>query len=173
MAIGHSGPPKYLTDEEEEELEEFLAGCASVGFTRTRHQTLELVQEVVNRKGYTVHVSHGWWDSFRRRHPNLTLRTASPLSHARVMGSDPAVIGKYFDLLERTLSDNHLLDKPSQIVNLDETGMPLNHSPPHLVATRDMKNPSAIGSGDKSQILLCCSASGYVPPPPPPPPLSS
>ena len=77
MAIGHSGPPKYLTDEEEEELEEFLAGCASVGFARTRHQTLELVQEVVNRKGYTVHVSHGWWDSFRRRHPNLTLRTVT------------------------------------------------------------------------------------------------
>ena len=167
VAIGHSGPPKYLTDEEEEELEEFLAGCASVGFARSRQQVLELVQEVVNRKGHTVRVSHGWWDSFRQRHPNLTLRTASPLSYARVMGSDPAVIGKYFDLLERTLSDNHLLDKPSQIFNLDETGMPLNPSPPHIVATRGMKNPSAIGSGDKSQItvLACCSASGYVLPP--------
>ena len=74
VAIGHSGPPKYLTDEE---LEEFLAGCASVGFARSRQQVLELVQEVVNRKGYMVHVSHGWWDSFRRRHPNLTLRTVS------------------------------------------------------------------------------------------------
>ena len=167
VAIGHSGPPKYLTDEEEEELEEILAGCASVGFARSQQQVLELVQEVVNRKGYMVRVSHGWWDSFRRRHPNLTLRTASPLSYARVMGSDPAVIGKYFDLLERTLSDNRLLDKPSQIFNLDETGMPLNPSPPHLVATRGMKNPSAVGSGDKSQItvLACCSASGYVLPP--------
>ena len=45
--------------------------------------------------------------------------------------------------------------------------MPLNPSPPHLVATRGMKNPSAVGSGDKSQItvLACCSASGYVLPP--------
>ena len=111
-------PPKYVADEEEEESEEFLSGCASVGFARSRQQVLELVQEVVNRKGYTVRVSHGWWDSFRRRHPNLTLRTASPLSYARVMGSDPTVISKYYDLLERTLSDNNLLDKPSQIFNL-------------------------------------------------------
>ena len=167
VAFGQSGPPKYLTDEEEEELEEFLSGCASVGFARSRQQVLELVQELVNRKGYAVRVSHGWWDSYRRRHPNLTLSTASPLSYARVMGSDPTVIRKYYDLLERTLSDNHLLDKPAQIFNLDETGMPLNPSPPLLVATRGLKNPSAVGSGDKSQItvLACCSASGYVLPP--------
>ena len=167
VAFGQSGPPKYLTDEEEEELEEFLSGCASVGFARSRQQVLELVQELVNRKGYAVRVSHGWWDSFRRRHPNLTLRTASPLSYARVMGSDPTVIRKYYDLLERTLSDNHLLDKPAQIFNLDETGMPLNPSPPLLVATRGLKNHSAVGSGDISQItvLACCSASGYVLPP--------
>ena len=122
-------PPKYVADEEEEESEEFLSGCASVSFARSRQQVLELVQEVVNRKGYTVRVSHGWRDSFRWRHPNLTLRTASPLSYARVMGSDPTVISKYYDLLERTLSDNNLLDKPSQIFNLDETGMPLNPAP--------------------------------------------
>lgn len=109
VSFGHGGPPKYLTDEEEEELEEFLSGCASPGFARSRQQVLELVQEVVNRKGYTVRVSHGWWDSYRRRHPNLVLRTASPLSYARVMGCDPTVICKFYDLLERTLSDNNLL----------------------------------------------------------------
>ena len=45
--------------------------------------------------------------------------------------------------------------------------MPLNPSPPCLVAPQGMKNPSAVVSGDKSQItvLACCSASGYVLPP--------
>ena len=52
------------------------------------------------------------------------LRTASPLSYVRVMGRDPMVINKYYDLLERTLADNDLLDKPAQIFNLEETGMP-------------------------------------------------
>ena len=80
MVGGRSGLPRYLTDEEEVELEEFLAGCASVGFARSWQQVMELVQEVVNRKGRDVRVSHGWWESFRHRHPTLTLRTASPLS---------------------------------------------------------------------------------------------
>ena len=96
MMGGHSGPTKYLTDEEEVEIEEFLVGCASLGFARSRQQVMELVQEVMNHKGHSVRVSHGWWDSFRRRHPTLTLRTASPLSYARTVGSDPNIIAKYF-----------------------------------------------------------------------------
>ena len=82
----------------------------------------------------------------------------------RVIGSDPTVITKYYDLQECALSFNKLLDKPSQIFILDETGMTLNPATPHLVATRGMKHPSAVGSGDKSQVtvLASCSASGYV-----------
>ena len=59
---------------------------------------------------------------------------------------------------------NELHDKPSQIFNLDETGMPLDPAPPQVVAGRGMKNPSAPPSGDRSQItvLACCSASGYA-----------
>ena len=164
---GQSGPMKYLSDEEEDELEEFLVGCASLGFARSRQQVIELVQEVVTRKQRDVRVSHGWWESFRRRHPNLSLRTASPVSYARMVGSDPRIIAKYFDLLEQTLVDNGIRDKPSQIFNLDETGMPLDPSPPHIVAARGTKNPSAIASGDKAQItvLACCSAAGYALPP--------
>ena len=164
---GLSGPRKYLTDEEEDELEEFLVGCASVGFAKWRAQVLELVQEVVRRKGIDVRVTHGWWDAFRRRHPNITLRTAAQLSYARVVGSNPTIIMKYFDLLEQTLTDNELLDKSSQIFNLDETGMPLNPSQPRVVVGRGSKHPSAPASGDKSHItvLACCSATGYAIPP--------
>ena len=106
----------------------------------------------------------GCWEYFRRRHPKLTLRTATPVSYARAMASDPEIINNYYDLLECTLCDNDLMDKPAQIFNLDETGMPLDPSPPLIVARRGQKHPSAVGSGDKSQItvLSCCSASGYA-----------
>ena len=57
-----SGPEKYLTEEEGRELEEFLIGCASVGFAKSRSQVLELVQELLRRKGRNVTVSHGWWE---------------------------------------------------------------------------------------------------------------
>ena len=162
-----SGPPKYLTDEVEAELERYLTHCSSVGFARSRQQVIQLVQEVVTLKGLAVTVTHGWWESFRRRHPKLTLRTAAPVSYARAMASDPEIINKYYDLLECTLCDNDLMDKPSQIFNLDETGMPLDPSPPLVVARCGQKHPSAVGSGDKSQItvLSCCSAAGYALPP--------
>ena len=55
------GPEKYLTEEEERELE-FFIGCASVGFAKSRSQVLKLVQELLRRKGRNVTVSHGWWE---------------------------------------------------------------------------------------------------------------
>lgn len=144
-----------------------MVGCASLGFARSRPQVIQLVQEVVHRHGCDVKVTHGWWESFRRRQPNLRLRTVSPLSYVRLVCSDPSIISKYFDLLEQTLLDNGLHDKPAQIFNLDETGMPLDPSAPRVVAGRGSKHPSALAFGDKSQItvLACCSAAGYALPP--------
>lgn len=45
--------------------------------------------------------------------------------------------------------------------------MPLDPSPPRVVARRGSKHPSGIGSGDKAQVtvLSCCSAAGYALPP--------
>ena len=162
-----SGPTKYLTDEEEKDLEDFLIGCASVGYARSRHQVMQLAGEVVSRKGFGTSVTHGWWEGFKKRHPQLSLRTAAPVSYARGMASNPDVLGNYFDLLERTLLENDLLEKPAQIFNTDETGMPLDPSPPLVVARCGQKHTSAVASGDKSQIavLSCCSAAGYVIPP--------
>lgn len=40
-----SGPPKYLTDEEEAELERYLTQCSSVGFARSRQQVIQLVRD--------------------------------------------------------------------------------------------------------------------------------
>ena len=33
----------------------------------------------------------------------------------------------YFELLKDVLEENNLMDKPSQIYNVDESGMPLDH----------------------------------------------
>ena len=82
------------------------------------------------------------------------LHTASPLSYARMVGSNPPILSVYFYLLEQTLQENELHDKPSQIFNLDETGMPLDPTPPHFIAGKGTKNPSAPASGDRSEITV-------------------
>ncbi len=127
---------------------------------------LALVQRVLDSRGVKHTVTHGWWDSFQRRHPELTLRTPAPLSQVRSKASDPEMLGRYFDLLEETLTANKLEGRPAQIFNMDESGMPLDPKPPKLVF-RKGSNASALGSGDKSQVTIvgCVSVTGFSLPP--------
>ena len=139
-----------------------------MGYAKSRKEVLSLVQsQVLRHQGVDRPVSHGWWDSFCKRHPNLTFRTPTPLSLARASAADHDVIMRYFDLLERTLEDNDLHDKPCQLFNMDKTGMPLDPRPLKCVYSRGEKNPSCLSSGDKSQITVvaCVSAGGFCIPP--------
>ncbi len=168
VAIGsRSGPPCYLNDAEEGELVNFILGCSKVGYSRSRKQVIALAQQIAKEKGMEVSVTSGWWVSFRKRHPELTLRMSEPLAHVRAASVSPEVLDKYYDVLDDTLRSNELIDKPCQIFNCDETGMPLAPHPPRVVARKGVKHSTAITSGDKSQItvLACCSAGGCVIPP--------
>lgn len=161
-----SGPPRYLSTAEENELVQFLIRSAGIGYGKSRKQVMALVQTMLTSKGLTKTVSSGWWESFCRRHPNLALRTAAPLSLARARASDPEVVSRYFDLLEQTLDENGLRDRPGQIFNMDESGMPLNPKAPKLVVECGSA-AVAVGSGNKSQVTIvgCVSAAGFCMPP--------
>ena len=79
-----SGPAKYLSDEEEKELVNFITGCAAMGYARSKQEIISMVRNVVAAKGnHDGVVTDGWWSSFKRRHGSLTLRTAEPLPYAR------------------------------------------------------------------------------------------
>ena len=77
------------------------------------------------------------------------------------------VFKSYFDLLDETLSKHGLKDKPSQIYNCDESGIPLEHKLPKIVAPRGMKKVRQCTSGTKTRItiLACASAAGQAIPP--------
>ena len=91
-----SGPARYLSEEEEDELVRFLLGCASVGYPKTRKQVLSLVQRhVLYCRGLDRPITHGWWDSFCKRHPNLTFRTPAPLSTVRASAVDQDSLERY------------------------------------------------------------------------------
>lgn len=162
-----SGPPRYLSDSEEGELVNFLVGCSKVGYPRSRKEVMALAQRIVKEKGIEVSVSSGWWESFRKRHPEISLRAPEPLANVRAASSHSEVLDKYYEILEDALRTNDLIEKPCQIFNCDETGMPLTPHPPRIVAQKGVKHSTAITSGDKTQItvLACCSAGGYVIPP--------
>ena len=162
-----SGPTPYLSNEEEEELASFLIQTAKIGYPHTKAQVLSIVQHIIDKKGIISTVTNGWWERFRGRHSNLTLRSAVPLSLARAMATDPAVVDRYFDILEESLRSNNILNKPAFIYNCDETGLPLNPPCHKVIDQRGAKNPSYVTGGDRSQITVlgCSCAAGFTIPP--------
>ena len=60
----------------------------------------------------------------------------------------------YFDMLKETLEENNLTDKPCQIFNMDETGLPLSSKPPKLLCKTGSRAFNAVSGGDKSQITV-------------------
>jgi hypothetical protein len=161
------GPSAYLTEEEEEELVEFLLRCAEIGYPHTISQILGIVQQLVNYKGISKKVTQGWWQKFAQRHKEVTLRSAVPLSMIRAKAMDIDSINRYFDVLEHTLKENGIYNKPTLIYNCDESGIPLNPKGLKVVAKTGAKNISAISGNSKGQItvLACTSASGVALPP--------
>ena len=162
-----SGASRFLNDDEEEELVSFILGCASIGYSKTIKEILVVVQRTLESRGAHKVVSYGWWESFRKRHPNLTLRVATSLSKARMLASNRMVLDHYFDLLEETLRENGLMDKPYQVFNMDETGMPLDAKPVKTIHAVGSHNPYCLSSGSKDQITVvgCVSAAGQHLPP--------
>ena len=84
------------------ELLNFLVGLPSVGYAGTRKQVIALVYNVVSRKGLMGVVTLGWWDSFRCRHPEITLRTAEHLTYFHAVASSVDTLDCYYDPLEQT-----------------------------------------------------------------------
>ena len=60
----------------------FLIHCAGIGYPHTRYQIMAIVQDILESKGIQASISDGWWERFRKRHPQITLRIAAPLSFA-------------------------------------------------------------------------------------------
>ena len=112
-------------------------------------------------------ITHGWWSRFCKRLPQLSLRKGDPFQHARAEMTNYEVFKNYFDLLGETLDKYDLKDKPSQIYNCDESGMPLEHKLPRTISAKGTKKVRQCSSGNKTQITVlgCASATGQALPP--------
>ena len=69
-------------------------------------------------------------------------------------------LDNYFKELKGILDENKLEDKPVQIYNMDESGIPLDHRSPCVLARKGQKK----STGNKSQITIvgCINATGQA-----------
>lgn len=156
------GPKPYLDREEEKELVDFLLKCSKMGYGKTRGEVLKIVEATMMKKGKKAgRISQGWWAGFRRRWPQLSLRKGDPFPVALEKMTHRDVFENYFDLLNETLEEYDLTDKPAQIYNCDESGMPLEHKLPKTITEKGTKKVRQITSGNKTQITVLGCGSRY------------
>ena len=165
--VGATSGRAYLTEEEEDELVTFLIEVAMIGYPRTKKDVLAIVQNVIDKKGIDAIVTTGWWQRFIQRHPEMTLKSAVPLSLPRAKAGSKEVLSRYMDILYNCLDENGILNNPAAIYNCDETGLPLNPDSGKVVDAVGSKHPSYITGEGKSQftVLACSNATGTALPP--------
>ena len=73
------------------------------------------------------------------RQKDLSLRQGDNCAQIRMNAINYDTINQYFDLLENTLTEHNLLQHPSQIYNVDESGIPLDLKSPIIVSKRGVK----------------------------------
>jgi len=76
-------------------------------------------------------------------------------------------LDNYFVTLKSVLVENNLLDKPECIYNVDESGVPLEHHSPLVIAKRGQHKVQHYTSGNKLQVtaVVCIKATGECIPP--------
>ena len=77
---------------------------------------------------------------FKQRHPQLSLRRSDPLDRNRAEALNSSIVNEYYDLLHTVLTDNNILNNTRQILNCDETFVPLDYSREKVVTTKGAKN---------------------------------
>lgn len=111
---------------------------------------------------------YDWFYKFLQRNPDISVRKAEGLSLARAQGLTREDADAYFNLLKTILLDNGLMDKPANIYNVDETGLPLNNKPGYVLAAKGSKDVHKVTSGEKGEnftAIVCCNAEGNFLPP--------
>jgi hypothetical protein len=74
------------------------------------------------------------------------------------------VVDGYFETLKCTLEENDLVNAPRQLLNCDETFLPLNMSCEKVIARKNTKHIYAQSRGT-SELLCGASAAGVALPP--------
>ena len=70
-----SGPPSYLSIEEEKELVVFLCRSAAIWYGSTRCEVIAIIERLLSSCGIEWKVSSGWWESFVKRNPQIVLHS--------------------------------------------------------------------------------------------------
>ncbi|KAJ8942178.1 hypothetical protein NQ318_002851 [Aromia moschata] len=149
--------------------------ASAAGFAPDRQTVRTLAYKFAEK----LHIQHtfsaekemagfAWMQSFLERHPELSVRQAEGLSLSRARGMNRDDVRQFFNLLNQVVTEYNLLEKPSHIFNMDETGVQLINKPGKVITTKGTKDVHVLTSkerGENVSVVACCSADGHFIPP--------
>ncbi|KAJ4449228.1 hypothetical protein ANN_00625 [Periplaneta americana] len=169
------GPKTIFNEYEEKELVSLLLSASRKGFPLTPTDVRHAAFENAEMCGYDNNFNEDmklagrqWLRNFFKRNPRLSIKKPDALSMSRPMGLNRQTVGEFFNLFQRTLEENNLMERPEMIFNMDESGLPLNTKVSRVISEKGNRDVVAITNkerGENVTVVACCSASGvYIPP---------
>ena len=124
-----SGPSTVL-DANEKEIEQWIFDRAKMGITVTRDDLLSAVETYVTSSNKNTpfianRPGRHWYEGFKRRHPELTIRTPQHLSHKRAEVTREDLQDWFREQRDYLSSKNLLNICPTRVFNCDETNVAL------------------------------------------------
>lgn len=172
---GSMGPSSVFGKENEDRLVRHILSMQKRGFPLTRDDlriiAYHFAQQLKIKHKFnseTEKAGYDWLGLFLSRHPEISIRKSEGISVARATAMNRKEVGDYFNLLEATMEQNSLFDKPANIFNIDETGLQLNSRPGEVLAKKGSKAVSTVTSTEKGEtitLVACCNAEGNFLPP--------
>ncbi|XP_033725586.1 uncharacterized protein LOC117315461 [Pecten maximus] len=166
------GKRPFFPLEVENEVAEKIKIAGRMGFGITRSQLCLKMARLVTAMKLKSPFRNGvpgndWLEGFSKRHPDVSLRSPTPLNNVRARMLNLEVTRKYFHSLNQTLISLNLHQKPKAIWNIDETNVSLTHKPSKVLAELGQRNvPGRVGNcRDGVTVLACINAAGEDIPP--------
>ncbi|KAG2381943.1 hypothetical protein C9374_005735 [Naegleria lovaniensis] len=164
------GRHRYFTVQEEEELKKWAMDLMDHGFEMSSDLLLMKAQDMYQEKYHdsAKHISHGWYQSFMERHEEVMTRLHEFMSLLRKKQQDPALVNKFFTVLEECISQHDIL--PHRVYCCDEAcivkGTPSNHLTLARLQREHLRKENLTVQGEcLSSMLVCFNAAGKSLPP--------
>lgn len=146
------------------ELVEYLLQCSRMFYGLTLKDCSKLTYQLALKNGLKMPsaweefkmATDSWMRAFRKRHPQLALRTPEACSLSRATSFNPTNVNKYFDNLDEVYSRHENFANGTRVYNLDETATTTVQVSAKVIAEKGARQFSKATSAERGTLVTTC-----------------